>query len=297
MTLDLPRIRAVVAAARLGSFTRAADALGMTQSAFSRRIADVEAELDTILFTRRARGVEPTDACRAFLRHGESALASVEKCRQAVTEAEDLRDREISLGVLENLVDDRLVAACRHVMAQFAGSEIGFRPRVYSNEISADVLSTATRFGLRYGRADDPQLHSHWLADDPVSVVCSRDHPLAGKASVTLEDLEQARWIGNATPADPSWTQHSDFPGAFQYGWTPFKTVPIFARLKLIGAGFGLGMVRRAFLRENGGLHHLHELRIPILLSLPIFLVERRDDELRPAETALRDTITMRFQV
>lgn len=74
-----------------------------------------------------------------------------------------------------------------------------------------------------------------------------------------------------------TWTHHSDFPGAFQYGWTPFKTVPIFARLKLIGAGFGLGMVRSALLRENSSMHHLHELRIPILLSNNVV-------SLRPAE-------------
>lgn len=296
MPIDLPQIRAVVAAARLGSFSRAADALNITQSALSRRIADIEAELNIVLFTRRARGVEPTDACHIFVRHAESALASLEKCRRAIEESEDLRNRAICLGVLENLLDDRLISACRQVMSQFASSEITFRPRVYSDEVSADLLTTATKFGLRYGRATEPHLDSQWIADDPISVVCSRDHPLARKASVTLEDLEQARWIGNAAQVDEPTAQNSEFPGAFQYGWTPFKTVPVFARLKLVSAGFGIGMVRKSFLGENARVYDLCELRIPILLSLPVFFVERSGDDLRPPEKELRESICASFQ-
>jgi LysR family transcriptional regulator, glycine cleavage system transcriptional activator len=70
----LPCIEAV---ARLGSFTAAADELGITHSAVSRRVHTVESWLGTTLFERHARGVTLTPAGQRFLLTVTEALALV----------------------------------------------------------------------------------------------------------------------------------------------------------------------------------------------------------------------------
>jgi hypothetical protein len=71
------------------------------------------------------------------------------------------------------------------------------------------------------------------------------------------------------------------------------KMVPIFARLKLLEAGFGLALVRRACLGERGPIV---ELETPMRLSLPIFLAWRRGIHFGRAEERLREELRVTYQ-
>src|SRR4051794_34815102 len=68
---------AAAAAARSGSLTAAAEELGLTHSAVSRRIAAVEAWMGSELFERHGRGVRPTPAGYRLVRAGEEAFALI----------------------------------------------------------------------------------------------------------------------------------------------------------------------------------------------------------------------------
>lgn len=292
MALELADLRTISVAARLASFSRAAEALNLTQPALSRRIAEVERSLGVALFDRLPRGVRPTAACLAFLRHAEVALESVESGREAALEVERRRTSEVALGVLENLCDEDLIAAGRDAMASLDGAAVDFRARGLSAEISADLLSGATRLGLRYGRDPNPQLEAAWVADDPIVIACAVSHPLAAARRATMDELERARWIGNAATADAAeGTSPEDFPSAVFRGWSAMRMAPTFARLKLLEAGVGLAMVRRACIREQIARGAVIELATPLALSIPVFLTWRRGVHLGAAASCLRDRI------
>ena len=72
--LPLEWIRAFEAAARLGSFTAAAEECGLTQSAISQRIGHLEARLGAQLFIRQARQITLTSEGEAWLPHVQGAL-------------------------------------------------------------------------------------------------------------------------------------------------------------------------------------------------------------------------------
>jgi LysR family glycine cleavage system transcriptional activator len=74
---SLPALELFVRAARLESVSRAAEKAGMTQSAASRRIAALEADLGVVLFDRRRHGVTLTEAGRRFLAQVEPAIAAI----------------------------------------------------------------------------------------------------------------------------------------------------------------------------------------------------------------------------
>ncbi len=92
-TVDLKRMRAVVEVARAEGITTAAETLGLTQSAVSRSVAEVEEALGVLLFERLPRGIQLTPAGRHFVEHARRLLLEV----------------------------DELVAGARHESARIAG--------------------------------------------------------------------------------------------------------------------------------------------------------------------------------
>src|SRR4051794_41812019 len=72
--LDVKRLRVLREVAALGSFSGAAEALAYTQSAVSQQVAALERETGARLLERTPRGVRPTEAGAALVRHAEAVL-------------------------------------------------------------------------------------------------------------------------------------------------------------------------------------------------------------------------------
>lgn len=82
--MDSEGVRSFVRAAELGQLQHAADELGVTQQAVSKRIASLERELGVRLFTRTTRGVDLTVDGQAFLIHARNIVAGVDRAVTAI---------------------------------------------------------------------------------------------------------------------------------------------------------------------------------------------------------------------
>ncbi|MEV4385892.1 LysR family transcriptional regulator, partial [Micromonospora sp. NPDC049580] len=82
--MDTEAVRSFVRAAEFGQLQHAAEELGVTQQAVSKRIAALERALDVRLFTRTPRGVELTLDGQAFLPHARGIVAGVDRALAAI---------------------------------------------------------------------------------------------------------------------------------------------------------------------------------------------------------------------
>ncbi|RZJ52581.1 MAG: LysR family transcriptional regulator, partial [Acidovorax sp.] len=80
--MDLKQLEYFVRVAELGSFTRAAAALDVAQSALSRQIRLLEVELRQNLLVRNGRGATPTEAGKLLVEHGRGILHQMARARE-----------------------------------------------------------------------------------------------------------------------------------------------------------------------------------------------------------------------
>src|SRR5262245_17060141 len=99
MDMELRHLRYFIAVAEEGHVTRAAERLGIQQPPLSYRIKAMERELDVQLFRRKARGVELTDAGRAFLDNARAMLAQYDHTFEATRRTARGEQGKIRLGV------------------------------------------------------------------------------------------------------------------------------------------------------------------------------------------------------
>lgn len=100
MTMELRHLRYFIAVAEEGHITRAAERLGMQQPPLSQRIKAIEREVDAQLFHRRARGVELTDAGRAFLNNARAVLAQLDRAFETTRRTARGEEGRIRVGIV-----------------------------------------------------------------------------------------------------------------------------------------------------------------------------------------------------
>ena len=143
----LPHLAVVQEVARLASFARAADHLGMSPSAVSHAVRVVERELDCPLFSRTTRSVSLTDEGRRFLGAIAPALAAIDEA------AEQLRaERGTITGTLRlNVPRIALPIAITPVLAEMAWRHPQLTVEITTDDGFADIVAEGFDAGVRLG--------------------------------------------------------------------------------------------------------------------------------------------------
>jgi DNA-binding transcriptional LysR family regulator len=139
MPLDLRLLRYAAALAEHGSFTRAADALGIAQPTLSRGIKDLEADVELPLFTRHRHGAEATDFGYLFLQQAAAVSAQVAALEREVALAKGLLNGHLAVGLGPYAAELLL----RHAMPRFVSAHPAVSLRIQVD--SLEVLGRALR--------------------------------------------------------------------------------------------------------------------------------------------------------
>ena len=176
-----------------GGFTQAAKTLHISQSAVSKQVAQLEHSLGVLLLERLGSQVRLTAAGTVVLQRAEGMLRLRNELLSELDDLSDLRRGELRLG-LPLLGSDAL----------FAGLFAEYRRR-YPNisvqlleggslNIEQAVLSGELELGGSL-LPQDPQFAWQPFCDEPLDALLAADHPLAGKASVRLEELADTPFL------------------------------------------------------------------------------------------------------
>jgi LysR family hca operon transcriptional activator len=202
--VELRHLRYFVAVAEEGSFTQAAEKrLHTAQPSLSRQIRDLETQLDVRLITRGPRGMELTAAGRVFLDHARLILAQVEAATEATRRA-------------------ALPAKASFIVGFLTGYEIEWLPKVLgilreelhrTELIIHSATSPELKQALLRGKIDvaflrpDGAAHGlefKLLSKEPLFVLLPRDHRLASRDSVRLQDMAGETFIGMSKTVAPA---------------------------------------------------------------------------------------------
>jgi DNA-binding transcriptional LysR family regulator len=279
MDMTLDELASFVCIASGAGFTQASRRLNRSQPAISRRIHQLERNLDSPLFERVGRRVKLTDAGRALLPHAEAALAAVRDGEQAVRATTGKRTASLALklAVGGTLADLHIVAALRSFRARHVGASIELRT-ANSRDASDLVRRGEADLGLRYQADSDPKLESIPLGGEREFVVVPVDHRIRAKRVRDLRVFESDALLG--FPAEPRHPEASLERRLVAAGIASPRVMAVdslTAQKRLVEAGLGIALLPRSSFSEElrGGRLRIVEVT-NLKAETPVALVRRR---------------------
>jgi DNA-binding transcriptional LysR family regulator len=231
--------------ARHGSISGAARGLAYSQSAVSRQIAALEAQVGARLLDREGRGVRLTEHGRVLLGHAESVLARIEIARRDLDALGRLDAGRLRIGAFPTAA----AALIPRAMAAFAADHpnvvlslaegITRRQLARLESDDADVAVVSAFPGQSLDEARFDLLH---LLDDAMLVALPLGHRFARRRRLRLADLDRERWIGAESRDDDRVLGPSRLAGGAE-ARTEFVVREWTAKLGLVAAGIGITLV------------------------------------------------------
>jgi len=169
-----PQLEAFVEAARLGSVTRAAEALFVTQPALTARLNALEKTVGAPLLVRRRGGVRLTEAGRAFLPYAERALQAVTDGRHVLTELERGVVGHVSIGASPAVSTYALPSILKRFQETHPDVQVAVRTG-HSEEVAELVKRDEVAVGLSRALRD-PDLEAFTLYEDELVLVVHPEH-------------------------------------------------------------------------------------------------------------------------
>jgi LysR family transcriptional regulator, carnitine catabolism transcriptional activator len=188
MIQGVRHIRAFLAVNRLGSFTRAAAELNVSQPALTVQIRQLEETLGVRLFDRNKRQVVLTPMGRDLLAPLARVLTDLEAVMSASHDLSGLRRGSVSVAVLPSVASGLLPIAIRRFMADYPGVTVHVRD-VVAERVVELVKAEEVDFGVgsRVGPDRDVVVDS-FLIDRMCAFYPDR-HPLAGRRRLSLAEV------------------------------------------------------------------------------------------------------------
>ncbi|MBM2620911.1 LysR family transcriptional regulator [Actinoplanes sp. LDG1-06] len=238
--------------AHSGSITAAARRLRYTQSAVSRQIAALEAEVGAPVFDRVPRGVTLTEEGRTLLPHAEAILGQLVTARRAVDDLRTLSTGRLRVGAFPTAVAalvPRALARFRGAYGEVALSLVeGLTPtlldRLAAGEADVAVVSESPA-----GPIDTTRFELHHLLDERLLVAVARNHRLAKRRTVRLADLADDAFIAGSADAESTLLR-----AALPTGFHP--RIDIVAadwtgKLGCVAAGLGVALIPALAMRSK----------------------------------------------
>lgn len=285
MNVTLRQLRVFIAVARLQSFSRAGDEIGLTQSAVSRCVRELEGEIGLKLIDRTTRDVQLTDVGGNLVSSVSRLLSDLDDTLREIREIGEQRRGRVVVAASPTVacrLMPRVVASCGR---EFPYIALGLRDDVQS-DVLRKVKSGEVDFGVIIGPFSADDLLSHPLMTDSFCLVSRKDHPLAAREQVAWTDLDGEELVlldyasGSRPIIDAAMQEYSVNATVVQ---ELGHSATVFG---LVEAGVGVSVLPWLALPLPAGASMVARPLVP-RAERTVELVRRRDRSLSPAAEAV----------
>lgn len=241
MHITLRQLQIFEATARLGGYTRAAEALHLSQPAVSMQTRQLEEQAGMPLFDQIGKKIHLTDAGRALYRHAQAILSQV---REAQLELEEMR------GVRRGHLDITIASTANYFAPQILAAFCQRHPEV---KVSLDV-SNREHILTQLGETDkdlaimgrppeDSELVAHPFMENPLVVIAAPGHPLVGARAIPPARLAEDPFISREPGSGTRMAAERFFDAAGVRLATAMEMSSNEAIKQAVQAGLGWGVV------------------------------------------------------
>lgn len=205
--MDLRQLRHFLALAEAKHFNKAADSIGLTQSALTQSISKLEKDLGLQLFVRSKTGSILTDHGRRLNDHAKVITGQFEAAKTELNARAQQQQSEISIGVIQSLGDEIMIKA----VAMFQATYPDYNVKIIK-DWSADLAVLLAEGNIDFAFLSDhflprdmPEIKREPLFKDHIQVVVGEKHPLYSHRNLKLADLSVHQWV--AVSISPDWPE------------------------------------------------------------------------------------------
>lgn len=192
--MEMQQLRYVVAVARTGNFSRAAEECHVSQPSLSQQIMKLEDDLGERLFDRMKRVAKLTPHGEVFLRRAVHILREVDAAKREAAEAKALLRGTITVGLLPTIAPYLLPDAMAKFTEKYPGVEI-----VVQEDTTARLLKHTLAYEIDFALVSQPindeRLVVRELFTEELLLALPPGHPLTRKHNVNVSDLADERLI------------------------------------------------------------------------------------------------------
>ncbi|HUZ45416.1 MAG TPA: LysR family transcriptional regulator [Terriglobia bacterium] len=247
--MDYDQLASFLEVARLQSFSRAAEKIYRTQPAISAQVRLLEQECGEKLFDRSGKKVLLTPAGEILLRYAEKLLELQKEALQTIAELNQTPRGKLYIGANE--------ATCLYVLpktfARFRQLYPLVQISIYRN-FSHKILQKVQEGAVDMGIVTLPQTATNIeilpVFRDEIQVVVPKNHPLAKKHSVTIEEVAQHPLILPKTGHTRVVIDRllRDYRSHLQIS---MELASVETQKKFVGAGLGISLINREYAQSD----------------------------------------------
>lgn len=258
--MDIGQLEAFVQVASLRNFSKAAEALYLTQPSVTARIQSLEKELGEDLFERTGRGVRLTDAGLVFLPYAERILRTLQEGRDTIEGVRNVQVGTLRLGSAQTISTYVLPGLLKSFRTRYPGITLSVKTG-RSEQVLSMVLNDEVQIGLVrvLNHHDVDTVH---LYEDEIVLVTDPHHPFASRGSVTLDEVAEEPLL----VYDRTSSYYGIVTNVFrQRGIVPHTAMELDsmeATKKMVEEGMGIALLPKVSLER--------ELKLGILTEVPI---------------------------
>lgn len=188
MNINLRQLQAFVSAYRLGSLTRAAEQMSVTQPTVSILIRQFEESAGIRLFDRTTRSLRPTAAAHDSIDRAERILREFEQLTRGIADVSRLRRGRLLLGATPAVASALIPPALLVFRERFPRIDVVIQD-LAPEHLLASVASETVEFSLGTPHGTSPEVDLTPLIEDTMCVICTRDSPLARRKRIAWSEI------------------------------------------------------------------------------------------------------------